>query len=115
MNTTDSARLAAGCRIDSWQRLAPRLTGMHVPAGSGPEVLVQWLQQATGPVRPDAQRVLRAMERLPWRVEALTGPYRSATKLGFRVTAGTQSWWLQFEPAPSLRIVRIESMAAAAA
>jgi hypothetical protein len=102
--------LAANCRPDSWQRLASRLACMHVPARSGPEVLVNWLQAATGPARVDAQRVLRAMERHPWRVASLTGPYRRAARLGFRVVAGDRAWWLQFEPAPRLRIVRIEAL-----
>ena len=115
MTPTDRSRLAAGCRPDTWQRLAPRLAAMHVPAGDGPEVLVQWLEQAGGRVRSDAQRVLRAMERHTWRVQALTGPYNAATKLGFRVTAGAQAWWLQFEPAPRLRIVRIERLPTAEA
>jgi hypothetical protein len=115
MTPTDRSRLAAGCRPDTWQRLAPRLAAMHVPVGDGPEVLVLWLEQAGGRVRSDAQRVLRAMERHHWRVQALTGPYNAATKLGFRVTAGAQAWWLQFEPAPRLRIVRIERLSGAEA
>lgn len=113
--TTDRSRLAAGCRIDTWQRLAPRLAAMHVSSAAGPEVLVQWLEQAGGRVRGDAQRILRAMERYTWRVQALTGPYHAAAKLGFRVVAGNQAWWLQFEPAPRLRIVRIERLPTAEA
>lgn len=115
MSTNDPSRLAAACRADSWQRLAPRLAAMHIPCSAGPEVVIQLLQQAGGRVRGDAQRVLRAFERHPWRVQALTGPYRGAAKLGFQVLAGNQGWWLQFEPAPRLRIVRIETLAAATA
>jgi hypothetical protein len=110
MSTYDRARLASGCRRDSWDRLAPRLAAMHIPSSSGPEALVQLLDEAGGRVRADAQRVLRALERQPWRVQALEGPYRGAAKLGFHVHAGSQGWWLQFEPAPRLRIVRIETL-----
>lgn len=112
MSPSDRTRLAAGCRMESWQRLAPRLATMHLPADEGPAALVDLLDRANGRARADALRVLRAIERNPWRVEALNGPYRGAAKLGFRVYAGRYGWWLQFEPVPQLRIVRIETLGA---
>lgn len=110
MNTFDQAALAANCRPDSWVRLTARLAVLHIDASSGPQRLVQLLEQANGGARADAQRVLRAMQRMPWRVLALQGPFRGSARLGFQVLAGSRSWWLQFEPAPQLRIVRIEAL-----
>ena len=51
---------------------------------------------------------LRALARRQWRVDVLTGPYENEPRLGFRLSAGTTTWWLQFRNAPSLYLHRIE-------
>lgn len=104
----DPQRAALHCSAGSWQRMQRRLVMMQGPVGAGPEVLVHWLLEAPGRVRADAQRLLRTMERRPWQVLPLVGRYHGPARLGFCVVSGARKWWLQFEPAPSLRIVRIE-------
>ncbi|MFT3721575.1 hypothetical protein [Pseudorhodoferax sp.] len=110
MSNPQHASLAAACRQDSWARLAPRLLALHIDPSAGPQRLVQLLEEADARVRVDASHVLRAMSRHAWRVQALAGPYRGSPRLGFQVAAGRQTWWLQFEQMPRLRIVRIERL-----
>jgi hypothetical protein len=96
------------CRLDSWQRLRPKLAALHAPTDAGPELVIDWLLDAFAPAQPEAQRVLRAIARQPWRVDALTGLYDRDPRLGFRLSAGATTWWLQLSPAPRLHIHRIE-------
>lgn len=106
---TEIHRVAALCRMENWRRLLPHLFAMHLPADVGPEVLVQWLLETVGPSRAEAQRLLRAMERQPWRALRLTGPRVLPVQLGFCVAAGRVHRWLQLEGPPRWRIVRIEA------
>jgi hypothetical protein len=97
------------CHPESWRRLAPVWLALHRPDAT-PADLLRLLQSVAPALTPSAQRVLRALQRQPWRVQALPGGGAGSARLGFQLQVGGGSWWLRFEAVPQLRIVAIESI-----
>jgi hypothetical protein len=107
---TERSKQVANCRLDTWARLMPVLSSLHVSRSEGPEVLVQALHDAPLTCKAETLRVLRAMGQRSWSLQRLTGPYASNHRLGFCIVAGAQAWWLSFEPGPHLRLKHIEKV-----
>lgn len=89
---------------------SPVLAALHVPLDGGAEALIDALADAPLQQHAEAQRVLRAMNQMNWKVEALNGPFATNPWLGFRLTAGPLVWWLRFELGSQMRIRQIERM-----
>lgn len=108
-----AAQVAANCAPQSWARLRPVLAALHVPAAAGPDQVLGWLEEAFAPAQSEARRVILAISRQRWQALALPGPYKSA-RLGLRIVAGGNTWWLRFVSAPTLHVHTIERFSAQA-
>jgi hypothetical protein len=113
--TTPSERqqIAANGRLDAWQRLGPLLSALHVPAGTGLQVVAEWLEGARPTQRSEAQRLLRALQRQRWAVAApprtgLPGRGHDSAPAGLLIRAGQTTWWLRFATQPTLHVQAIE-------
>lgn len=110
-------QITTNCRLHSWQRLGPVFSALHLPAGTGPQVVADWLMQARPTLRTEAQRVLLALQRQHWGVEGVpatgltsagdTGLSASA-RSGLLIKAGLSTWWLRFAQHPKLQVQAIE-------
>ena len=109
MSPTEHPQAERLCHPESWRRLAPVWLALHCPEAT-PAVLLGLLQSVAPPLSASAQRVLRSLERQPWRVQALPGAGAASARLGFQLLVGGSGWWLRFEAVPRLRIVAIESI-----
>lgn len=109
MSPTEHLQAERLCHPESWRRLAPVWLAPHWP-DAAPADLLRLLQSVPPPLTPSAQRVLRALQRQPWRVQALPGASAGSARLGFQLQVGGGRWWLRFEAVPQLRIVAIESI-----
>lgn len=109
-------QITTNCRHDSWQRLGPLFSALHLPAGTGPQVVADWLLQARPTLRSEAQRVLLTLQRHRWAVEGVpaTGLSGSGASLsasarsGLLIKAGLSTWWLRFAQHPRLQVQAIE-------
>ena len=115
LTSSQHQHIVANCRLDSWQRLSLVLGALHLPAGTGPRVVAQWLEEARPTARAEAQRVLLALQRHRWAATGLppTGlPGRAAgAPLGLLLKAGHTTWWLRFAAQPTLHVQAIERFA----
>lgn len=118
MNLTTAPQhqqIVANCRLDAWQRLSLALGTLHLPAGTGPRVVTDWLEGCRPTARTEAQRVLLALQRHRWSIErppaiGLPGSPAGA-RLGLLLRAGQTTWWLRFATQPALHVQAIERFA----
>lgn len=116
LTATHLQQITANCRLDSWQRLGPLFSTLHLPAGTGPQVVADWLLQARPTQRTEAQRVLLALQRQRWGVEGVPVMGLSGAGVGLSVSArsglliraGHSTWWLRFAHQPRLQVQAIE-------
>jgi hypothetical protein len=117
LTATQIQQITTNCRLDSWQRLGAVFTALHLPAGTGPQVVADWLLQARPTLRTEALRVLLALQRQRWSVEGvpatgLTGASNTglsaSARSGLLIKAGLSTWWLRFAHHPRLQVQAIE-------
>lgn len=116
ITATQRQQITINCRHDSWQRFGPLLVALRVPAGTGPQVVADWLLRARPTVRAESQRVLLALERQRWSIEgappaALPGApagLSASARAGLLLNAGPTTWWLRFAVQPVLQVQAIE-------
>jgi len=105
-------QIVTNCSLPAWQRLNNVLQALHLPAGTGPQVVAGWLEGARPTARAEAERLLLALQRHRWLAEAMPATGLAAVPagagLGLLLKAGQTTWWLRFALQPVLHVQAIE-------
>ncbi len=102
MSPAHRRRIAAHCIAASWQRLRLQRPGL-LPAGAGPELLVDWLQAAAPAAQTDAAALLRSLGAGPWWMDAQQPRERHVLTL-----QRGGAWVLHLRSTPRWHVLRIE-------
>lgn len=110
-------QIVANCSLPAWQRLNAVLQALHLPAGTGPQVVAAWLEGCRPTARAEAERALLALQRHRWSAEPMPATGLAAVPagagLGLLLKAGQTTWWLRFSLQPTLHVLAIERFAPA--
>ncbi len=111
MQLNDAQRKAISdhCLPSSWQQLASWRLQHQGSASDTPDVLVDWLKDASPRAQASVQELVRHISDRMWRV-SLRADAPTADQAGLRaleVVCGGLRWTLWLQPQPRLRLLRI--------